>query len=134
MTQGKHTPGPWEVQTPMGDGAPWIVQSGKQAYEWEAIAALGDCLEDLNPRSVAARTIAANAARIVSCVNACEGIADPSAIKDVVEAAKRHLEAYEAKSNWDDRDATKAFDRMLAECELADEDLRAALAKLGVRS
>lgn len=27
-------------------------------------------------------------ARIVACVNACEGIADPSAIKDVVEAAQ----------------------------------------------
>lgn len=36
------TPGPWEVQTPMGDNAPWIVRAGLQSYEWEPIATLGD--------------------------------------------------------------------------------------------
>lgn len=35
----KHTPGPFEVQDPMGsaDGF-WIVQAGLEAYEWSCIA------------------------------------------------------------------------------------------------
>ena len=35
----KHTPGPFEVEDPMGsaDGF-WIVQSGLEAYEWSCIA------------------------------------------------------------------------------------------------
>lgn len=32
-----HTPGPWEVESPM-DGELWIVEAGKQAYEWRVIA------------------------------------------------------------------------------------------------
>lgn len=39
MHEIKHTPGPFEVQDPMGsaDGF-WIVQSGLEAYEWSCIA------------------------------------------------------------------------------------------------
>ncbi len=60
-------PGPWEVETPMGDSSPWIVESGKQAFEWEPIATLGDCLEnDLPPRSAAQRRIEANARLIAA--------------------------------------------------------------------
>ena len=34
-----HTPGPFEVQDPMGDDEGlWIVQAGLQAYEWSCIA------------------------------------------------------------------------------------------------
>ena len=32
-----HTPGPWEVESPM-DHELWIVEAGKQAYEWRVIA------------------------------------------------------------------------------------------------
>lgn len=39
MTQdAKHTPGPWTIETPMGDDDPWIVEAGKQSYEWHCIA------------------------------------------------------------------------------------------------
>jgi len=39
MSESKHTPGPFEVQDPMGsaDGL-WIVQAGLEAYEWSCIA------------------------------------------------------------------------------------------------
>lgn len=39
MTQTQHTPGPFEVQNPMGsDVGLWIVQAGLEAYEWSCIA------------------------------------------------------------------------------------------------
>lgn len=35
----KYTPGPFEVQNPMGeDVGLWIVQAGLEAYEWSCIA------------------------------------------------------------------------------------------------
>lgn len=35
----KHTPGPFEVQNPLGDDEGlWIVQAGLKAYEWSTIA------------------------------------------------------------------------------------------------
>jgi len=33
----KHTPGPWNIETPM-EHEFWIVQSGKETYEWFPIA------------------------------------------------------------------------------------------------
>ena len=45
----------------MGESNPWIVEAGKQAYEWEPIATLGNGDDDLPPRSKAQRTINANA-------------------------------------------------------------------------
>jgi hypothetical protein len=33
----QHTPGPWEVESPMPDEL-WIVEAGKQAHEWRVIA------------------------------------------------------------------------------------------------
>jgi hypothetical protein len=39
MAMSKHTPGPFEVQDPMGsDVGLWIVQAGLEAYEWSCIA------------------------------------------------------------------------------------------------
>ena len=55
----KHTPGPWfEHNLAIGDGArgPFTYPLGRDA-----------------------ETAAANASRIVACVNACEGLADPGA-------------------------------------------------------
>lgn len=63
----KGTPGPWEWQTPMGEHCPWIVQAGKQAYEWEPIATLGDCTEDgPSPRSKAFQRVQADARLIAA--------------------------------------------------------------------
>lgn len=45
MSAIKHTPGPFEVQNPMGDDIGlWIVQAGLEAYEWSCIAIV--CRDD----------------------------------------------------------------------------------------
>jgi hypothetical protein len=38
--KNKHTPGPWTIETPMGDDLPWLVQADKPTYEWRCIAQL----------------------------------------------------------------------------------------------
>lgn len=39
MAESKHTPGPFEVQDPMGsDDGLWVVQAGLEAFEWSCIA------------------------------------------------------------------------------------------------
>jgi hypothetical protein len=38
MGEQQHTPGPWTIETPMGEETPWIVEAGKQSYEWHCIA------------------------------------------------------------------------------------------------
>jgi len=38
-TMSGHTAGEWCIEDPMGDEY-WIVQAGKQAYEWEPLAAI----------------------------------------------------------------------------------------------
>lgn len=37
--QGGFTPGPFEIESPMDDEL-WIVEDGKEAYEWRVIASL----------------------------------------------------------------------------------------------
>lgn len=34
----KHTPGPWTIEDPMGEAIPWIVEAGKETYEWRCLA------------------------------------------------------------------------------------------------
>lgn len=76
----KHTPGPWKFHSKPINGnytietdrelrgdCWWVCDTGESAY----------ILDEERK---------ANAARIVACVNACEGIADPSAVKDLLEA------------------------------------------------
>lgn len=66
----KHTPGPWHQKHTVGifDGF------GREILWIDVRGALGDI-----------DTREANAARIVACVNACEGI-NPEAVKDLLEA------------------------------------------------
>jgi hypothetical protein len=60
----KHTPGPWRVGT-----------------HREIIAANGDVLTDsLYSGDCGIEGADANADRLVACLNACEGIADPSVV------------------------------------------------------
>lgn len=73
MDKSKHTPGPWTVR----------------------VDSYGVKIHKVNGQSVTiARTYAAssdsvaNAHRIVECVNGCEGITDPSAVKDLLAALK----------------------------------------------
>lgn len=70
------------------------------------------------------------------CQNAAEAIAawntrtPDGVIAELVEAVRRYREARRVQSQWDDRDTTKAFDRMLYEVEAAESELDEVLAKL----
>lgn len=64
MSKPAFTPGPWSIETPLGDAAYSIVQSGLQPYEWQFIAhvPVGTPAEGMMPRYEAranARAIAA---------------------------------------------------------------------------
>lgn len=76
----KHTPGPWHVATNPGgpDDQPVFFSvrdgSGRPDGEDTVCVPLGD-----------SETVKANTARIVSCVNACEGI-NPEAVPALLES------------------------------------------------
>ena len=107
---GKHTAGPWSVSsTPISADQPFVSIYGGDGA--------GISYMTLRPSEVEA-----NAARIVACVNACEGIPNPSAISEVVETAKDALRSLLKLA--DPRD--EAWDRAAR--------LVAALAKLEGRS
>lgn len=67
MTKTQHTPGPWVVTGPLR----------------RCIGIDRTRLAECYPNPVA------NAARIVACVNACEGIDDPSVIPEVLFLLRR---------------------------------------------
>jgi len=71
MTQ-KHTPGPW------------IVGRGNRIYMGAAMEAREIAVATRSDPSIRAQA-EANAARIVACVNACEGI-NPEAVPEIVKA------------------------------------------------
>lgn len=73
--ESKHTPGPWFVDTSRPKAPYGICQDNE--HGWGIAEVKTFALEG---------TDEGNAKRIVSCVNACEGIADPSAVKDMYEA------------------------------------------------
>jgi hypothetical protein len=83
MTDAKHTAGPWVAEKLDEDSAsnerPWI-----HGANGGAVVALS-CGYKQEEALV-------NAARIVACVNACEGIADPSVVPELV-AALREVNA-----------------------------------------
>lgn len=91
MNKSKHTPGPWRI----GD-------AGKTIF--------GPKSKNPSPETIAPCRTRANAARIVECVNALEGL-DPGAIRELIEAASREIAA-----NGNDHDTLNR--------------LRAALAKI----
>jgi hypothetical protein len=78
-----HTPGPWTASF---------------ATVRKASAPLAECYNDhpLLPGE-------ANAARIVACVNACEGIADPGAVPDLLAALKSALDIMEGREAGSER-------------------------------
>lgn len=92
-----HTRGPWELRR--DSEGHWI--------EWRG-ASIAVCLSGnggLSPDEPAA-----NAARIVACVNACEGLADPMGAINSYRADMEHIEA--------ERDALRA------ELETCDKHIR----------
>ena len=73
MKKFKHTPEPWRNKLGFREHVRFIYGGSK------TIAELG--AGPKGPRE-------ANACRIVECVNGCEGIADPSAVKDLLAACE----------------------------------------------
>lgn len=120
---GKHTAGPWTAEISKC-ATHWVIRHsarGKGDGYNNRVAETCQWSPASGPQ-IGPSESAANAARIVACVNACEGIDDPSAIREVVEAAKRALN-YIANTESE------------LGIELQSGDmLRAALAKLEGRS
>jgi len=87
----KHTPGPWRLTT----GAYWLRIVGPAK---EAIASFGN-----QRRWLDGVEVAANARRIVACVNACEGI-NPEAVPDLLEACRKLIEANSIHAHEIDED------------------------------
>lgn len=75
MTEAKHTPEPWGVWREPHEHGTITDELGRH------IARLLNGTHETD----------ANAERIVSCVNACAGLADPSAVPDLLEACKAAL-------------------------------------------
>jgi len=67
-THTAHTPGPWRIGQDSAAHAIWTAGNVPASL---IVAIRPDCTEQDNNRQ-------ANAARIVACVNSCEGIADPA--------------------------------------------------------
>ena len=87
MTGVAHTPGPWFVGT-QNDGL-YIIAGRKPApnndYPWHDAPRV--CLATMQGPSASDCLPVnkdANAARIVACVNACEGIADPAVVPELL--------------------------------------------------
>lgn len=61
----------------------------------------------------------ANAHRIVACVNACEGLADPSVVPELVKAASRVVDVVREYGSYDGQiaDATERLAAILAKAE-----------------
>lgn len=115
-----HTPGPWKLRlirwskdAPVQGFA--VLAEGRNhsvasANCYESTALEGEFSPD---------EIEANASRIVSCVNALEGFADPDAAPDLLEAAKRVLAApFGTLGDNDELDAAfHALDAAVARAE-----------------
>jgi len=88
----KHTPGPWEVDADnihAGNVATLHGDNGTFAEIWSR--------QWLTEQHCDQH---ANASRIVACVNACEGIADPSAVPGLLEACKSALALIEISTDY----------------------------------
>jgi hypothetical protein len=79
----KHTPGTWEVQ--LSDVSAPYITAQRSGYE------VGyDVIMSINPQL---RNHEANCKRIVECVNACEGIEDPSVVPEMLRVMKGTVQA-----------------------------------------
>lgn len=83
----KHTKEPWAQSHRKA--------KHREGYYTEVYDSAGETIATLawypveEPGGVTSTSRSANAARIVACVNALEGIADPSAVKDAIEALRK---------------------------------------------
>ena len=74
-----HTEGPWEISSRYGSTT--ITGPNKRS-----IGTTGGYSSNLEDSLAVLLENEANAARIVACVNACEGLADPSVVPELVKA------------------------------------------------
>lgn len=86
----KHTPGPWILEKPELDCVAISASSG----DWLDLASVAIRVNDKHDPEGQA-----NAARIVACVNACEGLADPSVVPELLAALEELLELHIAHHN-----------------------------------
>lgn len=100
----KHTPLPWEVETPMGDDTPWIVETGKEAYEWRMIAmtaSSGDGNESEDDPPVSRTEAMANAEFIVLACNTHDDLVKAlERIADECRAAHEMVGKPLGKGSW----------------------------------
>lgn len=87
----QHTPGPWGCDDSVvgwwsGEQPGCMVRFYTRSHDGRVTDghALANCLT----QSAGHFAAEANAARIVACVNACEGIPDPSVVGDAIEALR----------------------------------------------
>ena len=104
MSAKHHTPGPWTTRK---GNTRWSVVGGGQyiAYAVSGTPGLGPDGER------------ANAERIVACVNACEGLADPAVVPELLAALKVVTECLESTrdcSLGNDPEGSAACDRARA--------------------
>ena len=82
MSTAKHTAGPWRV-----------VEDATGAYivgaDWPDNGVVARVNMSRSPGVREAADGAQNAARIVACVNACEGIDDPAAVREAIDLLER---------------------------------------------
>lgn len=102
---GKHTNTPWQQRDDYTNEG-WITIIGN--VDGEYIDGQAHCTYDVIARcedefGERLPNVSANAARIVACVNACEGLADPSVVPELVDALRMALEAI------DDHNTRAAF-------------------------
>jgi len=91
VSESKHTPEPWIVNEADNGGEVANIFSDNPEHDgayvcavWSDESATGnDGADEETPQYVTDAEAAANAERIVACVNGCAGIADPSAVKDM---------------------------------------------------
>lgn len=74
----KWTPGRWTIEDPMGPENLWIVEAGKQTYEWRCIAMVphDDNEEDDGGPRISAEMQRANAALLVNAKRLYDALAD----------------------------------------------------------
>ena len=120
MSESKHTPEPWKV----GPTNP-----GRIYRDSGSLSKIGNPIARANVAIWPEGQEDANAARIVACVNACAGMADPeeeiAALREVAEAARAFF--FDA-SYINGKDLTPV--QRVNQLSLTRVPLRAALAKL----
>lgn len=101
----KHTPGPWSVVYYDAGDCDFYDHGGPcpsvQAPDEEDCAIIhwdGFKQKYWSSANGNQRQIEANAARIVACVNACEGLADPSVVPELVKALEIALDQLEGRT------------------------------------